>query len=716
MATMTMSTLLSSDAEQDASSPLSANEDVGADLKHALREKIQEGFMHLVEEAQENRDTQLAQLGPQDEAKRAEILQRYDDQMKSLRRLAEEEYRQMMTSLRQEREWTEGAPAPVSLIQEQQAILDAIKRKQGVLPRRQPSPRARSSSDASSMADSQRGEQSARPARTDDDAEYPPERSRSSYARQPPTPSGSIRGGVPPQMSGISAYFSTSPHAAVSDVDLPELGREGVSRRPSKASLGPEIWRPPAPETTDGVKSTSRAFVSASAEPAMGLPPTRRDSIASSAGRLSRSGSIQSNGVPIDPDFSTSAYALRGRDMPEEPSVLSARAREKQREAQPLLGRAVNRRNDDRSQAAPSPGWSQWASEAQFPFSTHAGSSADYSTSPTERRGIPINGTSRASSVHRGSPESLRHNSLKPQSKNSWTYESSPVSAGFYVPQSLQSNLATGTGRTLATKRSFTVDDDLRSSQASPMTRMWSGLPKGRRDSTGSHSLRSQRSRQDMYIRQGIDGSALSPLPSDESVGGMDGFDSDWDDAEYGLGAIERREDFLNLDRRIEELRKREEAVRRREEDARTKEEDAKRKEEDAGKKEEGARRREEDARVREQKVREAEEQIRKLEDDARQLEIKVNRREDEVRKKEAELRRRERDVKRREEIAAQREEEARSKEEEANLKAEEARRKEQESKDMAEEAQGVKDPAERAGTRVQGARSTIIRGTAQRS
>jgi len=567
MATLAIPTPLSSIEEQDGSHPLSAHEGLDPEFNEALRAKIQENLRSLVKDAQANRDAKL-QARDLDDAARAEILRDFDGEMKTIRRIADEHYQQIVARVRAENEWTEGAPPPASLIEEQQAILNAIKRQHAAQPRRQSPPRLRSSSDASSVVEGQRGEQSTRPLRPDDGEHPPPERSRRSYGRQPATPSGSIKGGVPQSVSGITAYFNGSMHGGgPSDGELPELGREGVSRRPSKASmsqvLGQEIWIPP--NTPDEGKSASRAFAYASADSPAVAPPARRDSFASSGGRLSRSGSVQSNVVQVDADFPSLVHATRERDMPEEPWQPSARAREKQREAQPQLIRPrmsadlTGRRNDDRPSAAPSPGWSQFTSDSQYPFSTLPSGGVDYSPSPTERRGIPIRGPSRASSVHKGSPESLRYPS-KSGNKSSWTYEYSPVSPGMYGPQSLQSNLAPGAVRSLASKRSFTVDDDQRLTQASPVTR----TRQGRRDSTGSRSLHSQRSRQEMSGRQPVDGSTLSPLLSDGSFRDTDAFDSDGDDREYGILTSERREDILGLRRKVEELEKTEEDIGRR--------------------------------------------------------------------------------------------------------------------------------------------------------
>lgn len=479
-------------------------------------------------------------------------------------------------------------------------------------------------------------------------------------------------------MSGLSAMLSGSMHGVPTDVELPETARNGLSRRASKTSLvsEQEIWHPPM--TPEGAGITSRAFAYAASDSPAPPPSARRDSFASSTGRVSRSGSIQSGYVQIDPEVPSSAYIPRGRNGPEEPAPQSARAREKQREAQPQLVRPrlpsdiSSRRIDDRP-PAPSPAWSQFTSDSQYPFA-QAIVGAEYPP-PTERKGIPIKnqGTSRASSRHRGSPESLRQ--PRAASKNSWGYDSSPGSAGLMGPQSLQSGSAMGPGRPMAPKRSFTGDDDVRLPQTSPMTRMWHGT-KGRRDSTGAYSIRSQRSRPDLFIRP--DGTGLSPLPSDDSAHGTDEFDDiAWDEAEYGIDNLERFENRLHLDEKLQDLNMREEDIRRRLEAAELKAADAERKMADAGRRDSEARKREEEARQRDQEARDRMEDVRKLEATTRNLEEAVRQRERELRSKEEEFRQREVKIRAREDEVLRKEDGMRMKIRETQKRGDEVARRE---------------------------------------
>lgn len=165
MATLAIPTHLPSIDEQGGSSPLTVSEGAESDFEKALRAKIQESLMHLVEGAKKERDDKLEERG-QDEDERSVILQNYNSSMTSIRRIAHEHFTCIMAYVRDASNLTEGGPAPGALLEEQEAILQAIWREQGGQPQRPRSPRARSSSDASSVAGSQRGESSVRPPRS----------------------------------------------------------------------------------------------------------------------------------------------------------------------------------------------------------------------------------------------------------------------------------------------------------------------------------------------------------------------------------------------------------------------------------------------------------------------------------------------------------------------------------------------------------------------
>lgn len=164
MATVATPTHLPSIDEQEGSSPLAASEEPESNFETALRAKIQEGLMHLVEEAKEDRNRKLLERG-HDEEERSVIHQNYENSMTSIRRIAQEQFTQIMAHVREARGWIEGRPIPGALLEEQEAILQAIWREQGGELQHSRSPRARSSSDASSITGSQRGESSARSSR-----------------------------------------------------------------------------------------------------------------------------------------------------------------------------------------------------------------------------------------------------------------------------------------------------------------------------------------------------------------------------------------------------------------------------------------------------------------------------------------------------------------------------------------------------------------------
>ncbi|EPS93969.1 hypothetical protein FOMPIDRAFT_86380 [Fomitopsis schrenkii] len=164
----------------------------------------------------------------------------------------------------------------------------------------------RSSSDAPSIAGRQRGELSTKYTRLDH-GERLPARSQNSHGR-PRTPNGSL-GGQP--MSGMPAMRNGSMHGVPTDVEVPEPARNGLSRR---------AWE---------TGTTSSALAYAAVDSPIPPPSARHDGFASSAGRVSRSGSIQAGCVQIDPEVPSSVYIPRGRNVPEEPAPQSARARDR---------------------------------------------------------------------------------------------------------------------------------------------------------------------------------------------------------------------------------------------------------------------------------------------------------------------------------------------------------------------------------------------------
>src|SRR6266851_1055448 len=140
----------------------------------------------------------------------------------------------------------------------------------------------------------------------------------------------------------------------------------------------------------------------------------------------------------------------------------------------------------------------------------------------------------------------------------------------------------------------------------------------------------------------------------------------------------------------------REAAAQKKEADAKHKEAEAKKREAEAQKREAEAQRKEEQARHRELEARRKEEQARRKEEQAQRKEEQASKREEEVRRKEDDARKREDDARKREEDARKREEDARRFEEEARKKEEEARRREYEARQTKEEVRRVEEDYER--------------------
>lgn len=157
MAALAIPTHLPSIDEQGGSSPLAASDATESEFERRLRAAIQQELMHLVEEAKAERDIKLAGRG-HDESERSVIVQNYDSSMNSIRRIAHEQFTEIMAYVRALNNWTEGVPALAPLPPELNVIFQAVW-EQGGPPH---FPRARSSSNASSIAGSQRGESSVR--------------------------------------------------------------------------------------------------------------------------------------------------------------------------------------------------------------------------------------------------------------------------------------------------------------------------------------------------------------------------------------------------------------------------------------------------------------------------------------------------------------------------------------------------------------------------
>ncbi|CAL1709227.1 unnamed protein product [Somion occarium] len=245
----------------------------------------------------------------------------------------------------------------------------------------------------------------------------------------------------------------------------------------------------------------------------------------------------------------------------------------------------------------------------------------------SEERGVPIPRQTRTYIAPQGSPEYMRD---------------SPVSYGSH--------------RRISSKRSFTAEEF---SQASPSSTRGVFGPSSpvfmrRQDSRGSvRSVRSQsKSRPELYSRAEFDAYSrqnvgtfedFPPSPQDSYV---DIFDEE--DADFNVESLMIRSMQAKL--REEEARRRDEELRKKEEETRKKEEEIKQKEEELRRREEELERREA-LRKKEEELRQREEALRRREEEAQ--------REEEERQRQALRRQAEEEARRLEELKAAQEREA---------------------------------------------------------
>ena len=92
-----------------------------------IRSKIEKELSSMVDKAKQEKENKLRSLPPNDDAERQRVEEDFESTMKTLRRLANEQFRDAVDRDRArnrmvERTWSD------SLIKEQQAILDEIQR------------------------------------------------------------------------------------------------------------------------------------------------------------------------------------------------------------------------------------------------------------------------------------------------------------------------------------------------------------------------------------------------------------------------------------------------------------------------------------------------------------------------------------------------------------------------------------------------------------
>ncbi|EPS93968.1 hypothetical protein FOMPIDRAFT_1055489 [Fomitopsis schrenkii] len=88
--TLVIPTHLPSIDEQGGSSPLAGSEAMESDFEKALRTKIQDGLMYLVEGANAEKENKLEERG-HDESEKSVIIQNHNSSMTSIRRIAHQQ-------------------------------------------------------------------------------------------------------------------------------------------------------------------------------------------------------------------------------------------------------------------------------------------------------------------------------------------------------------------------------------------------------------------------------------------------------------------------------------------------------------------------------------------------------------------------------------------------------------------------------------------------
>lgn len=704
MATLTTTTLFPSAIDRDT--VVSADADIEPDVewKNQTRRQVEINLRSLVDKARADREAKLKESS--ELAIQQDVMNEYNERMAEICLMAEGQYRALLLNERRARKFAAGNLTQEEMgewARQQQELLEDIHREAAG--------RQRSGSNASgAVADEIAGETTSE-AMSRDHREHPRlDRSRTTFQERQSQPPSDIpesyhssrsptttRGAQP--VSGITAALRaagthTPPQSAtISDAELGGVSRKHSSVSLSQARPAAEFWHPSS--SPNDKPRASRTFIHATSETSGlngsdGYPgdsprgPSRTGSIRMD----SRHSQSREPAYSIDLDATASLHRERVEtDTIEEQYAPIARPREKQRETQdpqPRRQRSSSDHQSRRAEGRPPPsissGWSQHARpvDSNTASQTRTTPSEEHFPSPVDRPGIPIRSSSRSStsSYYQGSPETTRYQpsglgSTRPlvsKLSNDGDFsqgQSSPSSRAFYAPQGTQAIPIASPGRRVVNKRSFTTDD-ARQLQSSPSARAWSGsesLPRiGRRDSIGSRSVRSQSSKQDFQVWHAV--GRLSPY-DEQSVSDLNEYDSDWEDAGYGLGLLE---DLAEERRLIDEEARRVAA------EAKRKQQEARRKEEELNRKEAETKRREEEVKRREQELE----------------------RQTELTKRQAE------DVKRQREETTRREQEAKRIEKQAQLHAEEAKRRLEEALLQTESAQRQGEEVKR---RVEGAR-----------
>lgn len=746
-----MATLMQN-SSQPASAPLPPDLEPDDEWKQALKMNIEEGLRSMFDEAKQKLNDELAKgiIGAEE---RERLTADHLATLKTIRQLAEEQFRIALERERQERRWASGEQLDrawsESMMKEQQAILDRIERERmnkapaTSLQRDPPQPPPPPPppplpppppSQFQSRPDVPPPESSA-------STPLPPSRKAERLARTPTQTADSERDAGPYFSRAVSHErdeFATSPD------DIPSFRPTRKVRAGSVTSMG--SWK--APSILDMEKSfLERSKPSPIFDEPESMPrsartptdppdPTRKESIRRKPSMNARP-IVQEFWKPsITPEEDAQmsrTFTLARRSSTasatssfKAPSILSATFTD------PLDALSTNVDRERSSIHSADQEWSSW-------------DRAREKDRERERPGYVHADDRSVHSSNQRLEDRIGFSQLPTTSPNPATYPRPGDSSRVHVPPPSAS-------RPIVNKKSFTIEDAF-PSQPSPSSKNWNMVSRSPYEtrwegssrspqtpeevgrSWHSSQLRGRFSSQDMrhyFQQEGSYNGSRHVHPHREGFeedGSDDGFDNrSWRTRDYNERRIQdieeelrKREEAANkreeeLARKAEELRRededrkkkveeqrREEEIRRLEEEAKQREDDEagreaelRRKEEEANRKEREATMKEEEARRKEQEARKKEQEARKKEQEARKKEREARLKEEEAKRKEEELKRKEQEANSREMVARQKEEEARRKEEEVKVMEEEARRKEFEVRRKQEEAERKEEEARR--------------------
>ena len=749
-----MATLIQN-SSQPPSAPLPPDLEPDDEWKQTLKLNIEAGLRSMFDEAKQKLNNELAKgiIGAEE---RERLMADHLATLKTIRQLAEEQFRIALERERQERRWAAGEQLDhvwsESMMKEQQAILDRIERE-----------RKNQAPDTSFQPDSPHAPSSPPPPPP---PPSPPLQFQFQFQSRPdaPPPESSAPTPLPsnrkaervirmptqtadPERDGGPHFSRPASHERdelpASPDDTPSFRPTRKVRAASVTSMG--SWKAPS------ILDTEKSFLERSKplpmfdEPeSMPRPariptdppdPTRKESIRRKPSMSARPiVEFWKPSITPEEDAQLSrTFSLARRSSTasatssfKAPSILSATF------SDPLDALSTN---VDRERSSIHSADQEW-------------SGLDRAREKDRERERPGYVHADDRSVHSSNQrleDRIGFSQLQTTSPSSATYPRPGDSSRAHVPPP-------SANRPIVNKKSFTVEDTF-PSQSSPSSRNWNMVSRSPYEnrwegssrspqtpeevgrSWQSSQLRGRFSSQDMrhYFHQ--EGSYyqsrhVHPHHEDfEEDGSDDGFDNrSWRTRDYNERRIQdieeglrKREEAANkreeeLARKAEELKRedevrrkkveeqrREEEVRRLEEEAKQREDDEadreaelRRKEEEANRKEREARRKEEEARRKEQEAKKKEREARLKEEEAKRKEKEARSRELEAKRKEEEVKKKEQEADSREMVARRKEEEARRKEEEVKMMEEEARRKEFEARRKQEEAERKEEEARR--------------------